>query len=98
MQTEIDENVKKAIEDFGFRSSVPIFKAIEGDDADHLATGTFIRSQDKLFLLTARHILDDCNPGDHAIARSPGGSRLQTLGISDAFRPVDDPNIWSVSG
>ena len=36
MQTEIDRNIKKAIEDFGFRSSVPIFKALEGDNADHL--------------------------------------------------------------
>lgn len=90
MQTEIDNQIKKAIEDFGFYSSVPIFKAIEGDDADHLATGTFIRSQNKLFLLTARHILDNCDLGDLAIARSPEGSRLQTLGISNAFKPVDD--------
>ncbi len=93
MQTEIDNNIKKAIEDFGFRSSVPIFKAIEGDDADHLATGTFIRSQDRLFLLTARHILEDCDPEDLAIARSPEGSRIQTLGISNAFKPVDDSSV-----
>lgn len=93
MQTEIDNNMKKAIEDFGFRSSVPIFKAIEGDDADHLATGTFIRSRDKLFLLTARHVLDCCNPGDLAIAGSPEGSRLQTLGVSNAFKPVGDPCV-----
>ncbi|KAB2674217.1 hypothetical protein F9K85_17780 [Brucella tritici] len=93
MHTDIDNNIKKAIEDFGFRSSVPIFKAIEGDDADHLATGTFIRSQDRLFLLTARHILDDCNPADLAIARAPEGSRLQTLGISNVFKPIDDSSV-----
>lgn len=93
MQSEIDDNIKKAIEDFGFRSSVPIFKAKEGDDADHLATGTFIKSGDRLFLLTARHILDKCKPEDLAIARSPEGSKLQTLGISNAFKPIDDPSI-----
>lgn len=93
MQAEIDHQIRKAIEDFGFRSSVPIFKATAGDDADHLATGTFINCQGRLFLLTARHILDDCNPADLAIARSPKGSILQTLGISNLFRPVDDPRV-----
>ncbi len=93
MQTEIDNQIKRAIEDFGFRSSVPIFKAIEEDDADHLATGTFISCQNRLFLLTARHILDDCNPADLAIATSPEGSSLQTLGISNVFKPVDDPSV-----
>lgn len=93
MQTEIDDQIKKAIEDFGFRSSVPIFKAIANDDADHIATGTFINCQDRLFLLTARHILDYCNPADLAIARSPEGSSLKTLGISNIFKPVDDPGV-----
>lgn len=93
MQAEIDNQIKKAIEEFGFRSSVPIFKAIEEDDADHLATGTFISCQDRLFLPTARHILDDCNPSDLAIAKSPEGSSLQTLGISNVFKPVDDPSV-----
>ena len=89
MRPKTNDIIRKALETFVFQSCVPIFKAIEHGDADHLATGIFIRSQNKLFLLTARHILEGCNPENIAIARSPTGSQLLTLGISDLYKPVD---------
>ena len=79
MNMEIDKHQLEALDLFGFHAAVPLFRA-DCEDADHLATGTFIAVGDKLVLLTARHVLDQCKPEDIAIAEKPEGSQLRTLG------------------
>lgn len=74
-----------------YRAAVPLFRTI-GEDADHLATGTFVAIGEKRILLTARHILDDCEPDQIAIALSPEGSGLRTLGNLLVHRPLDLPD------
>lgn len=88
VQSEINEHQQQALDTFGFRASVPIFCAI-GEDADHLATGTFIAVGEKRILLTARHILDICEPERIAIATSPEGSTLRTRGNIIVHKPID---------
>lgn len=90
MEAVIDDNQRQALEMFGFRASVPLFVAI-GEDAAHLATGTFVAVGRKSILLTARHIFDSCAPEQIAIATSPEGSILRTLGKSVIHRPIDQP-------
>lgn len=87
----IDELRQQALEQFGFHTAVPLFRAI-GDDADHLGTGTFIAVEDKCILLTARHNLDNCKPEDVAIAASPEGPGLHTLGRCVIHKPIDLPD------
>jgi hypothetical protein len=90
MESVINEHQQQALDTFGFRAAVPLFCAI-GEDADHLATGTFIAVGEKCILLTARHILDTCEPERIAIATSPKGSGLQTLGNLVVHKPIDLP-------
>lgn len=90
MESVINEHQRQALDTLGFRAAVPLFCAI-GEDADHLATGTFIAVGDKCVLLTARHILDTCEPEQIAIATSPEGSGLQTLGNLVIHKPIDHP-------
>lgn len=90
MESVINENQRQALDTFGFHAAVPLFRAI-GEDADHLATGTFIAVREKCILLTARHILDTCEPERIAIATSPEGSGLQTLGNLVIHKPIDQP-------
>jgi hypothetical protein len=90
MEQEIGEMQREALDQFGFRSAVPLFRRI-GEAADHLATGIFITVGCRLFLLTARHIFDKCGPEDVAIATSPEGSALRTLGnliVHKPYRPA----------
>lgn len=70
MKSAISDLQQQALDTFRFRAAVPLFRAI-GEDADHLATGTFVAVGEKCILLTARHILDDCEPEQIAIALSP---------------------------
>lgn len=88
MESIIKDHQRQALDTFGFRAAVPLFRA-NGEDADHLATGTFIAVAGKRILLTARHILDTCKPEDVAIATSPEGSSLRTLGNLVVHRPID---------
>jgi hypothetical protein len=90
MESVINEHQQQALDMFGFRAAVPLFSAI-GEDADHLATGTFVAVGEKCILLTARHILDTCEPDRIAIATSPKGSGLQTLGNLVIHKPIDQP-------
>lgn len=90
MESVINEHQRVALDTFGFRAAVPLFRAV-GEDADHLATGTFITVGKKCILLTARHILDHCAPEHIAIARSPERSGLQTLGNLIIHKPIDQP-------
>lgn len=90
MQSVIKEHQAWALDDFGFRVAVPLYCAI-GEDADHLATGTFVAVGEKCILLTAQHILDQCEAERIAIATSPEGSGLQTLGNLLIHRPIDLP-------
>jgi len=86
----INEHQRQALNEFGFRAAVPLFCAL-GEDADHLATGTFIGVGEKCFLLTARPILDECEAEHIAIATSPEGSGLRTLGNLLIHKPIDQP-------
>jgi hypothetical protein len=90
MESVIKQHQRQALANFSFRAAVPLFRAF-GEDADHLATGTFVAVGEKRILLTARHILDRLDPKDIAIARSSEGSELQTLGNLIIHRPVDQP-------
>ncbi len=90
MESVINEYQRLALNTFGFRSAVPLFRAI-GEDADHLATGTFVAVGEKRILLTARHVLDQSAPEDIAIAKSPEGSGLRTLGNLLIHKPIDLP-------
>lgn len=90
MKSAISAHQQQALDTFWFRATVPLFHAI-GEDADHLATGTFVAVGEKRILLTARHILDDCNPEKIAIAQSPQGSDLWTLGNLLVHKPIDLP-------
>ena len=90
MEQEISEKQREALDQFGFRSAVPLFRRTD-ESADHLATGIFIAVGCRVFLLTARHILDKCKPEDVAIATSPEGSALQTLGNLVVHKPIDVP-------
>ena len=90
MQSLINENQSQALVEFGFRVAVPLFRAI-GEDADHLATGTFVAVGEKCILLTARHILEECDAEQIAIATSPEGSGLRTLGNLLIHKPIDVP-------
>jgi hypothetical protein len=77
-----------AMFDFAQRAAVPIFQS-DGDHGIPLATGTFMKVNGQLALITARHILDNCHPGDIAIPQSWTGSHLSTLGPLDVVRPKD---------
>lgn len=90
MKSVINAHQQQALDTLGFRAAVPLFRAI-GEDADHLATGTFVAVGEKRILLTARHILDDCEPEQIAIALSPEGSGLRTLGNLLVHKPLDLP-------
>jgi hypothetical protein len=90
VEAVIGEHQQQALETFGFRAAVPLFRAI-GEDADHLATGTFVAVGEKLILLTARHILDQSAPEDIAIPETPEGSVLRTLGNLLIHKPIDVP-------
>ncbi len=90
MESVINEHQHQALDTFGFRAAVPLFRAI-GEDADHLATGTFVAVGDKRILLTACHVLDQSAPEHIAIAKSPEGSGLRTLGNLLIHRPIDLP-------
>ena len=83
---------KLALENFAFKASVPLFRAI-AEDADHCATGTFVEIDEKLLLLTARHVLDECEPQNIAIARSHLGSELFTLGNLIVHTPNDTSDV-----
>lgn len=90
VESVINEHQQQALDTFGFRAAVPLFRAI-GEDADHLATGTCVAIGEKRILLTARHILDACEPEQIAIATSPEGSGLRTLGNLLIHKPIDLP-------
>lgn len=91
MEAVISEHQRQALDTFGFRAAVPLFRAI-GKDADHLATGTFVAVGEKLILLTARHILDQSAPEHIAITETPEGSGLRTLGNLLIHKPIDLPD------
>jgi hypothetical protein len=88
VSADIKEQEIFALEAFAFNASVPLFCAL-GEDADHCATGTFVETGGKLFLLTARHVLDQCDSENIAIACSPSGSKLFTLGNLIVHKPED---------
>lgn len=88
MKERISEIQQQALDTFWLHTTVPLFRAI-GEDADHLATGTFVAVGQKLILLTARHILDSCKPEDIAIAETPNGLSLRTLGKILIHKPND---------
>lgn len=92
METETHRQQLKALDMFGFRAAVPLFRA-DGEDGDHLATGTFVSVRGKLVLLTARHVLDEIEPEAIAIARSPEGSQLQTLGSLVVYTAKDASGV-----
>ena len=91
VEAVISEHQRQALDTFGFPAAVPLFRAI-GEDADHLATGTFVAVGEKLILLTARHILDQSAPEHIAIAETPEGSGLRTLGNLLIHKPIDLPD------
>lgn len=91
MQNETENQMTRALKEFGFTISVPLFSA-KDEDADHLGTGTFIKKGHKLVLLTARHLLDECDPKDIAISDSYAGSSLFTLGNLIVHQPKDITN------
>jgi hypothetical protein len=88
MSANIKEQEILALEGFAFKASVPLFCAL-GEDADHCATGTFVETGKKLFLLTVRHVLDECEPQNIAITGSPADSDLFTLGNLIVHTPKD---------
>lgn len=92
MIANTNEQEISALIEFAFNASVPIFCAC-GDDADHHATGTFVETGGRLLLLTARHVLDECDPQNIAIPRSPSGSHLFTLGNAIVHRPRDEHGV-----
>ena len=87
---ELDELQQQqlALKEFGFKASAPLFRAM-GEDADHLATGTFFEKCGKLILLTARHVVDEAKLENIAIAESPSGSGIFTLGTIVVHMPKD---------
>jgi hypothetical protein len=91
VESVINQHQRQALDTFGFRAAVPLFRAIS-EDADHLATGTFVAVGGKLVLLTARHILERSAPEHIAIAKSPEGSELRTLGNLLIHKPIDLPH------
>jgi hypothetical protein len=84
----LEHFTSQALFDFAQRAAVPLFRA-EGDHGNPFATGTFMKVNGKLALLTARHILDECHPKDIAIPQHGPGSHLSTLGPLDVIKPVD---------
>lgn len=90
MKSVINAHQKQALDILGFRAAVPLFHVL-GEEADHLATGTFVAVGEKRILLTARHILDNCKPEQIAIPLSPEGSGLRTLGNLLVHKPRDLP-------
>jgi len=98
VSSDIDEQLKNlevqrklALDEFVFRASVPLFRRINGDKADHLGTGTFVHVKGRLILLTARHNLDACRADEIAITRRPEGSELLTIGSFTTYKPIDTP-------
>lgn len=77
-----------AVFDFVQRVAVPIFQS-DGEHGYPLATGTFMKVNGQLVLITARHILDTCHPRDIAIPQNWRGSHLSTLGPLDILRAVE---------
>lgn len=89
--SSINEHKKIALDEFAFTVSVPLFCALDGGDANHLATGTFFVVEGKRLLLTARHIFEICKPEDISIPSLPSGSELRTLGKCCVHTPKDLP-------
>lgn len=82
----IETAIKQAIEKFAAKTAVPILVEINSETVDQVGTGTLFSHQDRLFLVTARHIFDDIDPRTIVIP-STDTTELASIGSLDLLRP-----------
>lgn len=92
------KEIVKAVEQFVATRTIPIlWDEGEGTDINQIGTGTLFKIKDRLFLITARHVVaEDGNKLTDltrlAIPLSPRETDVQTLGHCTVILP-DDENV-----
>lgn len=82
---------EEAIVKFALGVSVPVLDFSDEDKAVLCGTGFFYKIGERLFLISASHVFDDCNQEALAIPQYPhGGGNFVTIGTNCLSRPLDD--------
>lgn len=93
-QMQYSEQEVAAIEQFAISVTIPILHEIDRHpDATLLATGTLFKIDSEHFVITARHVFDDCvDPKKIAYPEAPKKGSIHTFGKFDLIKPTE-PHI-----
>ena len=80
-----EEEIMAAVERFAATVTVPILFEIRPDVVDQIGTGTLFQHEDRLLLITARHLFDEHSPDDLVIP-STNTTQLHGIGPYDLYR------------
>lgn len=83
-----DDNERAAVDDFIRQVTVPILLDI-GPTPALQGTGTLLSVHDKVFLITARHVLDGIDPLIFAFPANAQRGHIHTLGSRQILKPTD---------
>jgi len=100
------EHERNAIQNFLIEVTLPIIATVQ-DTFCIIGTGTLFRIANRLFLVSAAHILDEFTPDRWAFPTGPHTGTIMTFGQAEFFRPNDesadvciaelkDPNVIAV--
>jgi hypothetical protein len=82
--------IGSAIQTFLAKITVPVLLVGTEHGVIPHGTGTFFEIGDSVFLILARHLLDDVEPANLAVPVGSEGPEVQTLGPFEILRPTDD--------
>ncbi len=93
---------REAIIQFASTVTVPLIHFESGGEidigkADSIASGTFFGLGDRIFLVTARHVIDDHAAQLFAFPTAPRAAELVSLGDVDILKPSDDQDFIDVA-
>jgi len=89
----VSPEIMRAIEQFTLKVTVPILYD-DRQGIDHIGTGTLFETDDRHFLVTARHLFDGRSAEHCAVPYNPIDSKdFHTLGHLELHKAIDPPGL-----